>query len=193
MHPRVYQKFEEICSQRHVGGAVLEVGAMPHETSLLNMRSLRRATKKIGINLERPSHFRDFAILQGNANEMNCFEDGSFDAVLCNAVLEHDRFFWKTVAEMKRVTKPGGLIVIGVPGYKEIAGEWFLNSIFSKLPLLSHFFGALTVTFRVHNFPADYYRFSLQAFREVLFDGMNDVEIHTVLTPPRIIGSGVKP
>jgi SAM-dependent methyltransferase len=193
LHPKVYKEFEKICSQRCLRGAVLEVGAVPNETSLLNMKSLAGVMEKIGINIEGPFHYRDFSILRGNANNMVCFEKNRFDVVLCNAVLEHDKFFWKTVSEMKRVTKPGGLLVIGAPGYKEFVGERLINGFFSKVPLLSQFFGALTIVLSVHNFPGDYYRFSLQTFREVLFKGMNEVEVRTVLMPPRIIGSGIKP
>lgn len=171
----------------------MEVGAVPDETSLLNMKSLEGVTEKIGINLEGPFHYRDFSILQGNSNNMACFENDRFDVVLCNAVLEHDKFFWKTVAEMKRVTKPGGLLVIGAPGYNEFVGERLINGFFSKVPLLSQVFGSLTIVLHVHNFPGDYYRFGLQTFREVLFEGMNEVEVRTVLMPPRIIGSGIKP
>ena len=45
------------------------------------------------------------------------FDDESFVLVMSNAVLEHDKHFWLTLAEMKRVTRPGGLMVIGVPGF----------------------------------------------------------------------------
>src|SRR5215831_19116763 len=117
MLPRVYQEFERICVRREAGGAVLEVGAVPSDFSLLCMESLRNATEKIGINLDGPAEYKDFRILRGNANCMECFDDNRFDTVLCNATLEHDKYFWKTVAEMKRVTKPKGLIVIGAPGY----------------------------------------------------------------------------
>jgi hypothetical protein len=45
----------------------------------------------------------------------------------------------------------------------------------------------------VHNFPGDYYRFSEQAVREVFMDGLVDVSVKLVLTPPRIIAWGRKP
>ena len=57
------------------------------------MKALANATDKIGINLDGPHEFRDFKILKGNANSMGCFDDNSFDVVLCNAMLEHDEYF----------------------------------------------------------------------------------------------------
>src|SRR5882757_9510429 len=114
MHPLMYQEYERICTERPIRGSVLEVGAVPSDLSLLGMKSLQHASSKIGIDLDGPHEYRDFKIVKGNANSMDCFQDNQFDAVLCNAVLEHDKYFWKTLQEIKRVTKPGGLIVIGV-------------------------------------------------------------------------------
>jgi len=50
-----------------------------------------------------------------------------------------------------------------------------------------------TLTIDLHNAPADYYSFSPQAFREVFFKGLREVEVYPVLLPPIIIGSGIKP
>ena len=104
MHPRVYEEFERICSDINVNGSVLEIGAVPSNQSLLCMKSLRNATEKIGININGPYEFMDFKIYKGNANSRESFEDRRFDVVLCNAMLEHDKYFWKTIAEIKRVT-----------------------------------------------------------------------------------------
>jgi SAM-dependent methyltransferase len=182
MHPRVYREFKQIVSRRAVTGPVLEVGAVPSEHSLLCLPSLQDASEKIGINLDGPYEYKDFKILKGNSNSMECFDNNRFSMVLCNALLEHDKFFWKTIAEIKRVTKPGGLIVIGTPGYTYLRAEK-LKSVLKKIPgvrklqsadRLDALFRA-TITFEVHNFPGDYYRFSEQAFKDVFFDGMSDV------------------
>lgn len=203
MLPRVYQEFETICSERNVEGSVLEIGAVPSRNTLLCMKSLERATEKVGINLKGTDKFKDFTIHRGNANSMDIFEDERFDVVLCNAVLEHDKFFWKTIEEIKRVTKPGGLIVIGTPGYKYFKVEktkYFLKKAILKIPLIRrlkynqylHPFLTATVTFQVHDAPGDYYRFSPQTFKEVFFEGLDDVEVRSVLLPPMIVGFGTK-
>ena len=199
MHPRVYEEFERICSDINVNGSVLEIGAVPSNQSLLCMKSLRNATEKIGININGPYEFMDFKIYKGNANSMESFEDRRFDVVLCNAMLEHDKYFWKTIAEIKRVTKPGGIIAIGTPGYKYYKFEK-LQSLLRRMPLIRNvsanqyldlFFSA-TVTYKIHDYPGDYYRFSPQAFREVFFDDCNNVEVRAIMLPPRIIGFGKK-
>jgi len=185
VHPAVFQVFDELCRPHNLSGAVLEIGATPDESTLLNLPSLAGASEKIGLNKAGASRFKGFSILEADANAMICFPDQRFNAVLCNSVLEHDRFFWKTLAEIRRVTKPGGLIAIGAPAYTEQRPRGIL-------------FGGdavrhSTLTLRVHNFPGDYYRFSEQTFREVFFEGMKAVVIRTVLIPPRIIGTGILP
>ena len=49
-----------------------------------------------------------------------------------------------------------------------------------------------TLTYRVH-YKFDYYRFSEQAVREVIFEGMDRVRVRPMMTPPRLIGHGWKP
>ena len=204
MHPKVYQEFERICRDRNAGGAVLEIGAVPSDESLLCMKYLQTVTEKIGINLDGPYCYKDIEILKVNANAMDCFDDNRFDTVLCNSVLEHDKFFWKTISEIKRVTKSNGLVVIGAPGYTLYSMEKKVKKAKSKvksIPALKKFVLPWylswiltgTITLRVHNHPGDYYRFSPQAFKEVFFEGMKDVHIATILLPPRIIGSGIIP
>ncbi|MGK2859604.1 MAG: class I SAM-dependent methyltransferase [Thermoanaerobaculia bacterium] len=201
MHPKTYQEFERVCAVHGAGGSVLEIGATPHDTTLLCMNSLRGATAKIGVNLDGPWRHRDFEILRGDANALE-FGDESFDVVLCNAVLEHDRYFWRSIAEIRRVTRPGGLVVIGTPGYTRFPADErmsriklrFMNVVW-RLRFLDrvHWLLKSTPTVEIHDAPGDYYRFSPQAFLEVLFEGMDKVEVNTIMFPPIIVGSGLKP
>ena len=200
MHGVVYRAFEQMIVRGDVRGTILEVGAIPSAESLLASKCLSGAKERIGINLDEPRDCPGFRIIQGNANAMDCFEDGRFDIVLCNAVLEHDKLFWRTIREMHRVTKPGGLIVIGTPGYR-VYGVEKLQRALLRVPLIRRLethrlFNALfwaTVTYQVHDAPGDFYRFSEQAVREVLLHGLCEVQVTAIMLPPRIIGSGVKP
>jgi ubiquinone/menaquinone biosynthesis C-methylase UbiE len=200
VHARVYQEFERVCSERGAGGKVLDVGAVPGPNSLLRMKALEGAAEKVGINLRGPHVLEDFTIVKGNANHMDCFPDEAFDVVLCNAMLEHDRYFWKAISEIRRVTRRGGLIVIGTPGYKRYGADKIGHHYLGKTPLVRRlrkrpYLNALftaTLTFRVHDAHGDYYRFSPQTFKEVFFEGCHDVRLRSVMLPPRIIGSGIK-
>jgi ubiquinone/menaquinone biosynthesis C-methylase UbiE len=199
MHPRIHQEFERICAQRKIRGSVLEIGALPADSTLLNMKSLENVSEKIGINLSGPHKYKDIDIIKGNANSMTCFESDRFDVVLCNAVLEHDKFFWKTIGEIKRVTKSGGFIVISTPGYTHYKIEKAKQMI-RRIPVLRRLvyrylnvLNSSTITFEIHDAPGDYYRFSEQAYQQVFFEGLSKVEVISIMTPPRIIGCGVKP
>lgn len=178
---------------------MLEVGAVPSDDSLLCLAALAGAKSKVGINLDGPCRYRDFEILRADANALSCFPAESFDTVLCNSVLEHDKWFWKSVGEINRVTRPGGVIVIGVPGFITLPMERKASRMARMLKWVRisraarDVMDASTLTLRVHAFPGDYYRFSPQAITEVLLDGLIDTEVHTLLVPPRIIGAGVKP
>ncbi|SRR5258706_7843806 len=200
MHPKIYQKFEQICLAHNITGRVLEIGAVPTKDSLLCMKSLQNAREKIGVNIDGPYKHLDFTILKSNANKM-AFDDDQFDVTLCNGVLEHDRFFWKTVYEIRRVTRPGGLIAIGTPGYGQLLSLSFLgksNIVVRALRKLRWFASVpalfrSTLTLEIHNAPGDFYRFSPQAFQYVLFEEMENVEIQSIMMPPVIIGIGTKP
>ena len=177
MHPEVKQQFETIVRETGVQPRrALEVGGLTGPKSLLRMPELR-AAERYSLNLRAMPSRKGITAVAGNANHMDAFADASFDLVLCNATLEHDMRFWLSVAEMRRVLEPGGLLVIGVPG-------------FVKDP--EHDRGRWTRTYRVH-FAFDFYRFSDQAVRAVFFEDMERVETSVVGMPPRIVGYGWKP
>ncbi|MFQ5778412.1 MAG: class I SAM-dependent methyltransferase [Terriglobia bacterium] len=67
------------------------------------------------------------------------FADNSLGAVICADTLEHVKEFWRAPAEVHRVLRPGG---------------WFLL--------------VTVMQFRIHDFPADYYRFTPAAIASLL-------------------------
>ncbi len=55
--------------------------------------------------------------VKGTGNDIHMFDEDCFDVVLSNATLEHDKFFWLTLAEMERAAArwPAGDRSFGVP------------------------------------------------------------------------------
>ena len=176
MAAAVKQKIHDVVTQSRVEPArVLEVGGVIGRKSLLDHPQLAMA-ERVCLNLVPVGEQDGIDVVIGNANRMP-FDDESFDMVLTSATLEHDKHFWLSLGEMKRVLRPGGFLVISVPGYvadpERDRGKW-------------------TRTYRVH-YAFDYYRFSEQAVGEVFFDGMERVGVDPIMVPPRIVGHGYKP
>jgi SAM-dependent methyltransferase len=175
--PKVKQRFHDVIRRSGIRPErALEVGGLMGDDSLLRFPELAGAERYCLNLVELPSDGEVTAV-KGDANDMSVFKDDWFDLVVCCSTLEHDKRFWLSVAEMKRVLRPGGLLVIGVPGYVKDAERDQ---------------GRSTLTYRVH-YKFDYYRFSEQAVREVFFDGMERVRVRAMMTPPRLIGHGRKP
>lgn len=193
MHPRIFARIDAICRERRVAGHVLEIGATPTDDSLIMLPALAAAKSRVGVSLDPPTRHRGCEIVQADANLLP-FPDRSFDAILCNSMLEHDRRFWLTIAEMRRVAARGATIIIGTPAYDRCTPA----TVFPLLRLLRLFGqGAAWVdgslSLPIHEHPHDYYRFSRQAFADVFLEGLEDVSIESLLMPPRLVGVGRMP
>lgn len=196
MHPEIRSHFDLLCRRHKAGGVVLEVGATGSPDTLLTIPALSSVTRKVGLNMEAQTALPGVEMVTADANAMTMFADGTFDVVLCNSMLEHDRNFWLSIAEMRRVLRSGGLMMIGVPAFTarrlllprlaSAAGRIWktrkLAGVAASSPVLA-----------VHRYPADYYRFGVDAVRDVFFAGMDLVSIDEVMTPPRLIGVARRP
>jgi SAM-dependent methyltransferase len=159
MSPKVFVAFADILGKRFrpsPGCSVLEIGASAW--TVLAIPLLQHA-RKIALNLR----FNDVSALSqqaqlilGNSNALG-FPNETFDCVISCSALEHDPYFWRTVAETRRVLKKGGVFVVGVPIYRTLPTDYRRT----------------TLTYARHGvaYNADFYRFSEQAVREIFFEG----------------------
>jgi SAM-dependent methyltransferase len=207
MHPRIYESFVSLFEKhRPPDGSILEIGASSRpDESLLSWFAARGGYECTGIDL-KVGDTRDvpYRLLEMNSNDLSVFPDSAFQAVISNAVLEHDKSFWLTLAEVRRVLAPGGYFFVGTPGYPaersrlqrlaarpQSGGK--LSRVATAVKLseqfrLSRFAAASTLWY--HAVPRDYYRFSEDAFREVFLEGMDCMSLSYVLTPVRILAVG---
>ena len=85
-----------------------------------------------------------------NAHDLRLrFVKDSFDCVTCCETLEHDNKFWVSVEGMRTILKPGGWLLITVPG----------------------------INFFRHDYPSDYYRFTDSVYPEFFFEGYENIKV----------------
>jgi SAM-dependent methyltransferase len=175
MNPEVKRVFRSAVQASGLRPArVLEVGGNISRP-LIRCPELDGA-ELVCVNLRKQTERDGLRFVHGNANDLHMFGSGHFDVVASNAMLEHDRRFWLSVDEMRRVLRPGGLLFIGVPGYtSKPAGDASPTTVFP-------FHGGV-----------DYWRFSDMALRDEFFGGYEDVSVRSILDPPRLVGHGRKP
>lgn len=125
-----HRKFYAFAAQFARGANVVDIGcgtgygcALLKEAGALSVCGADASKHAIGFAQER---FGDRAVfsIQG-MTDMRAYADGQFDVAICSEVLEHIKEYGKeneALAEMKRITRPGGLILIGTPN-SEIAGD----------------------------------------------------------------------
>jgi SAM-dependent methyltransferase len=183
LSPQVFDEFARIAAEFWPQGGVgsaLEIGA--GNWTLLSAPAFDQA-RRVALNLRfgTPSEqLQRCEMITGNGNELP-FPDASFDCVLSSSALEHDKYFWRTVAEVRRVLRKGGVFIAGVPIYK-------------TLPTDKEY---TTLTYARHGiaYNADYYRFSEQAVRELFFEGYEAVTHEVIVREypnPYMIGAGRK-
>jgi SAM-dependent methyltransferase len=184
--PEVFDAFARMTQRCPSDGDILEIGATPTPDTLLALPRFQAARSRIGLDLAGPHETPGFRILAGQANAMSMFEAARFDVVLCNSMLEHDARFWLTLAEIRRVIRPGGHFLVGVPGYGPMGT---LRGAGASSPA---WLEATAPTLGLHDFPGDYYRFSQQAVTEVFLEGFDAVDTVSVMLPPRFIAHGIR-
>jgi SAM-dependent methyltransferase len=201
MHPAMFAAFDRLCRRRRAGGDVLELGAVPAPDTLLLLPALDGARSRLGLSLDGPHAIGGIEIRRGDATAM-ALPDRSFDTILCNSTLEHEPRFWRALAEIRRVARPGALIALGVPAYTQQRYPLLpaLPRLARRLPLAGtalarrlDWLAAAIPTLVVHRFPGDYYRFSREAMETVLLEGLGAIEVEELLRPPRLLGSGIVP
>lgn len=122
---------------------ILDVGSRDINGSVRDVLSAK--AEFLGIDMIDGKHVD---IVMNSHDLSKKFPKNHFDLITCCETLEHDDKFWITVEEMKKVLKPGGWMLITVPG----------------------------INFFKHDFPHDYYRFTEEAVKE-MFKGFKDVHV----------------
>ena len=121
------------------------------------------APGKHGVGRNKIQDFSKLKVIKGNCEDLP-FESNSFDVVFCSHVLEHVKDEHQSLIELRRVLKPNGTLIIGMPTAFMALQRYFLEILFeSHIKLLflfksifkKDFFSRFLVVFipRSHSYP----------------------------------------
>ncbi|MGA1791326.1 MAG: class I SAM-dependent methyltransferase [bacterium] len=93
--------------------------------------------KAIAFARSRYSRFAEF-VIKGMTN-LDCYSDDTFDLAISSEVLEHIKEYGMekmAIEELKRITKQGGLLIIGTPNSEMLGDHGFsfdeINGLFNE-------------------------------------------------------------
>jgi SAM-dependent methyltransferase len=190
VHPRLNELYQQLAKKYEMRGPFLEVGVGAKEDAILSGDYFQGLPQRFATNLSdkeitQEADGANLQFIRCNSNDMkDQFADGQFGTVFSNAVIEHDKYFWRSLDEMKRVLAPGGILVVGAPGYiarKHLKAEMFIAGVENA-----------TATYDIHAAP-DYWRFSRTAFREVICEGLDILETLIFARTPILVALARKP
>lgn len=111
----LYSRPLRFCCHFASRGSFLDVGC---GSGWLTYLLAKRGFDATGVDLNpeafEPPPLPNLSFRQGNATRLP-FDDKSFDVVLANTVLEHTPQPQEVLLEMKRVLRPGGLLIVTGP------------------------------------------------------------------------------
>jgi SAM-dependent methyltransferase len=119
-------------SGRHMGETVRRAGTMTVGTDI-NWKDLAAARRRMAA-LEEMGERRGGWCLGMTDITALPFPDRTFDLVICSEVLEHIPGHQAALAELVRVLKPGGRLVISVPRYFPEKICWMLSKAYRSTP-----------------------------------------------------------
>jgi len=120
------------------GKRVLEVGSFNVNGTLKPTLKALGPSEYIGVDIHAGSNVD---IICPAERLVNCFGDESFDVIISTCTLEHVLDWRKAISNIKRVCKPGGMILLIVPS------DW-----------------------PFHAFPWDYWRYSPEDLKKIFAD-----------------------
>jgi SAM-dependent methyltransferase len=126
------------------GKQILEVGACNVNGSLRPFVESRKPAMYIGADIERGT---GVDVICNAENLEVAFEEGCFDVVISTELLEHVRNWRSVISSIKKVCKPGGIILITTR----------------------------SIGFGYHAYPYDFWRYEIEDMRYIFSDCLIEV------------------
>ena len=122
------------------GGKLLEIGCGAGRQLKL-MQDLGWETRGVDQDLEvvEKARGKGLDVSHGYIYQQN-FADGEFDAVIVNHVIEHIFELHRFLAEIYRVLKPGGRLVMVTPNLESLGSKMYKNFVLSVMDTPRHLY-----------------------------------------------------
>ncbi|MBI5744908.1 MAG: class I SAM-dependent methyltransferase [Elusimicrobia bacterium] len=117
---RLRGDFHRLLGRAGTARAILDVGAADGLMTLEYARLLKVPEGGV-FGIEVMDHYLERIAKGVKAQKLDIekepfpYQDGAFDVVVCNQVLEHLKNIFLPLSEMERVLKPGGRLALGIP------------------------------------------------------------------------------
>lgn len=116
---------------RHLKGKTLDIGC-----GIGDMLAFRPGTIGVDVNPLNVDYCNSLGLHAVTMQpDLIPFEDNSFESILLDNVLEHIDNPRPLMAEIQRVLKPHGILVVGVPGLKGMASDLDHKKYYSESAL----------------------------------------------------------
>lgn len=120
-----YKKVDKIVARVEPGNSILDVGCGTGEflfrlkNKFVNLYGIDTSSSAIEWAKQKNKDFKNFLFFEGELK--NCrFEDNFFDCCLCLDVLEHTKNPMDILAEIKRILRKDGQLIVSMPNWFDI-------------------------------------------------------------------------
>ena len=204
MGPRLLKRVRYLAETYAFKAPFLEIGAAANDHAVLAGEYFRSGERHALARRERPqAESIQFHAAKDIHDLGDTFRAGQFGSVIISSWLEHDHAFWLSMAEVKRILAPRGLVLLCVPAFtlgeqaapspgggsddEEVAEPEGASAKKHRVPRGNSVAETLAMIG-----PRDYWRFSAQAVRTALLEGFEVLSLDQFLTPPRLLAIGQK-
>lgn len=189
MRAKVIDEYATLFRTHDLAGPVLEIAGGGREGAIAQAPFLAGVERHVVLAAGEGGEAGGIHFHTGDPNDLApLFDDACFGTVVWDRALERDPRFWLTVAEIRRVLVPGGMLLLCTRGFGK-TNKFGVKVVGASGNPISF----LTATASVSAAGGDHLRFSPQGLRRVVLDGFDTKELRSAFMTPHLFAVAQKP
>lgn len=188
MRAKVIEEYATLMRIHEAQGPILEIPHGARRQAALTLAPPFAGQERHVVSRGEGGEVDGVQFHKGEPNDLApLFDDQCFSTVIWDRALDQDARFWMTLAEIKRVLLPGGVLMVCTRGFAK-ANKFGVKATSAKgsdLPFM-------TATGAVGVGAPDFWRLSPQAMRNVILGDFDVREVRMSFMVPHVFGVGVK-